>query len=320
MSVLVTGGTGRLGQALIGRLLAEGRSVRILTRRPFRAAELYGDRVGIHEWHPLSEDVPEEALSGVTAIAHLMAEPLWGRTGASKLERIRVSRLTPTAKLVAALGQRRVRLVMASMPPLSSSPSPEAEEQQDHAPDATPLSAIMRTHEDAAGACREQGSSLAIVRLGLVLGPDELLSPLTRLARWRACPALEGSLIPVIDIEDAAALFAGLLDQPVLEGVVNGVAPEPLRGEDLVKLVTQSCGVAPRVVLPRRLTRRIFGELSHFLLNRTPVTPRRLLEAGALFACPDPKISIARMLAEQSRGTPSRPLRVWPFAKVPRVS
>jgi NAD dependent epimerase/dehydratase family enzyme len=318
MSVLVTGATGRLGQALVAHLLAEGRSVHILTRRPFRAATLFGDAVAIHEWHPLSEDVPIDALAGVTAVAHLMGEPFWGRASADKLQRIRQSRLTPTRRLVAGIAGRAVRLVAASVPCLGPHATDvQVEDGQPHSGSGTALGAVAREYEEILGAYGVQGASVAVVRLGLLLGlgSDGPLQRLAGLARRFRLP-LEGSRIPVIDVEDAAALFAGLLDRTALQGALHGVAPEPLRGEDLIACIAQASGKRPRLRLPRPLIRRSLGEFSAFLVNRAHVAPTRLLEAGATFRHPDPRMSLARALGNCSETAPG----LWPLARTLRTS
>ena len=320
MSVLVTGATGRLGQALVARLQAEGRDVRILTRRLYRAIAVFGDSLPIHEWHPLSEEVPPAATAGVSVIAHLMGEPLAGRPTADKIERIRASRLTATARLAAAFAGRQVRVVAASVPYLDGKAQADPiDESQPRGNATSALESMAQAYEAALEAMAAQGPSVAIVRLGLILAPEGTLSVPVRLANWRLGLDLAGSLIPAIDIEDAAALFGGLLDRSDLQGPVHGIAPEPLRGRDLMALLAVAADRAPRVRLPRRLAHRFVGELSPFLLNRSHVVPARLMQAGAVFLHPDPKASAARILA--SPAAPSaRRLSMWPFARAPASS
>ena len=320
MGVLVTGATGRLGQTLVARLQAEGRDVRILTRRPYRAIALFGDSLPIHEWHPFSEEIPAQAIAGVTTVAHLMGEPLAGRPTADKIERIRTSRLTATTRLAAAFAGRRVRVVAASVPSLDRIVRREpVDELEPRGKPKTALESMAQAYETALEAMASQGASVAIVRLGLLLAPDGTLSAPARLADWRLGLDLRRALIPAIDIDDAAALFGGLLDRNDLQGFVHGIAPEPLRGEDLMALLAAASGAMPRMKLPHRLARRAMGELMPFLLNGSHIVPRRLTEAGAVFLHPDPKTSVARILAQRTARS-SRRLTVWPFARARALS
>ena len=319
MGVLVTGATGRLGQALVARLQAEGRDVRILTRRLYRAIALFGDGLPIHEWHPLSEEVPPQAIDGVTAVAHFMGEPLAGRPTTDRIERIRTSRLTGTARLATAFARRRVRIVAASFPCLDRVVRRDpVDESEPRGKAKTTLESMAQAYEAALEAMSSQGASVAMVRLGLLLAPEGTLSAAARLADWRLGLDLRSALIPAIDIEDAAALFGGLLGRNDVQGFVHGMAPEPLRGEDLMALLAAASGAMPRVKLPDRLARRALGELTPFLLNGSHLVPRRLMEAGAVFLHPDPKLasraswpSAARSAAGspsgRSRAPPRRP-------------
>ncbi len=317
MGVLVTGATGRLGQALVARLQAEGRDVRILTRRLYRAIALFGDSLPIHEWHPFSEEIPPQAIAGVTTVAHLMGEPLAGRPTADKIERLRTSRLTAMARLAAAFAGQPVRIVAASFPCLDRIVRREpVDELEPRGKPKTALESMAQAYETALEAMASQGASVAIVRLGLLLAPDGTLSVPARLADWRLGLDLRRALIPAIDIEDAAALFGGLLDRNDLQGFVHGIAPKPLRGEDLMALLAAASGAMPHMKLPHRLARRTLGELMPFLLNGSHIVPRRLTEAGAVFLHPDPKTSVARILAQRTARS-SRRLTVWPFARAP---
>lgn len=72
-AVLVTGGTGYLGQALIPALLARGHRVRALVR-PGSAARLPA-RVEVVTSDPLQADSVNVALAGVETLVHLVGVP-----------------------------------------------------------------------------------------------------------------------------------------------------------------------------------------------------------------------------------------------------
>ena len=277
----------------------------------------FGDSLPIHEWHPFSEEIPPQAIAGVTTVAHLMGEPLAGRPTADKIERLRTSRLTAMARLAAAFAGQPVRIVAASFPCLDRIVRREpVDESEPRGKPKTALESMAQAYETALEAMASQGASVAIVRLGLLLAPDGTLSVPARLADWRLGLDLRRALIPAIDIEDAAALFGGLLDRNDLQGFVHGIAPKPLRGEDLMALLAAASGAMPHMKLPHRLARRTLGELMPFLLNGSHIVPRRLTEAGAVFLHPDPKTSVARILAQRTARS-SRRLTVWPFARAP---
>jgi uncharacterized protein YbjT (DUF2867 family) len=91
-TVLVTGGTGRLGRELLPRLLAAGHAVRVLTRRanaalPEGAAAVVGDLT--------TSAGLQHAVAGTDAIVHAASTP-WRNTHETDVEGTR--RLTEAAK------------------------------------------------------------------------------------------------------------------------------------------------------------------------------------------------------------------------------
>ena len=316
MTVLVTGATGHLGGLVVARLLAEARTVRILTRRPFLAARHFVDLgITVHEWHPSVEPVPAAALEGVTAVIHLMGAPLGGSTTPASLQQVRATRCGATQRLIAGFAAARRgaegwRLIVPSVVPVSMVPVSmevasavpgsgpgEAEGPAEPAASDAPLTAAMLAAETQALAARNAGARVAVVRLGLLLVPAGPLATLARLASAGLRPDLEGRLIPAIDPGDAAAMLAGLVARPDIVGTLNGVAPTPLHGGDLMLVLGKIGPSRVQLPVPAWVLARRIGLLAPLLFNRAQIEPRRLLAMGAGFQHPDPKHSAARALA-----------------------
>jgi NAD dependent epimerase/dehydratase family enzyme len=298
MVVLVTGATGRLGQVVVGRLLAEGRAVRILTRRPFLAQRLFAGKVEIHEWHPQSEPLPAEALQDVGGVIHLMGAPFSGGHPRGRAELAVQSRIEATGKLIAAIRGRRIRLVMTTLPlPAGSKHDPAASppSMQMALGASVPTGADAHPWELEAYAADAAAESIAIVRLGLLASPGEPLHSLVAMARWGVVPGLAAASIPAIDPADAAAMLSGLLDQPDLIGDFEGVAPTSVEGA----VVAAALAKGAPIMIPESLMRvagrigevamaKRLGPLAALFSLREAPRPIRLLEAGASFDTPDP--------------------------------
>jgi hypothetical protein len=297
MRVLVTGATGLLGERVVARLIAEDHHVAILTRRPFRAEQLFGRRVVVGEWHPGCDPLPKGALDGIDAVVHLAGEPLGGAASPERLTRIRTSRIAAAGRLAASRRGGRLHVVAASVvvpPPGALDALTEASPRP--AP-ATHFERDMLASEAACRALAGDGTTVTVVRLGLLLGPGPVLQALAGLAAMGSVPALSGALVPAIDPEDAAALLAGLAARPEISGPIFGVAPEPLPGTDLAQSLTALRRWPVRLPVPDRLARRRIGPLAALLYNRARIVPQRLIEAGAGFLHPDPRQSLVRALA-----------------------
>src|SRR5689334_10174396 len=77
MHILVTGGTGTLGRAVVPVLIGAGHEVRVMTHRPAAAAPVGGGAIAaadLSTGHGLAE-----AVRGVDAVVHLASAPYQGR-------------------------------------------------------------------------------------------------------------------------------------------------------------------------------------------------------------------------------------------------
>ena len=298
MRVLVTGATGNLGRSAVTRLIEEGHQVSVLTRRPFQAADLFGAGVSVHEWHPLSEAVPAEALDSVDAVLHLMGAPLCGSQSRDAAKDVVASRIYSARGLAEALKRRQVRLVATSIAIAPAEAGPPVTEDLLPANATSSLERDIRSYEAELEAATGDGLSVAIVRLGLVAMRGGPLAALMALARRGLCPNLKGALIPAIAREDAVAMLAGLLQHRTLEGLIHGVAPMPVEGEALMAALRPHAPGGRFIAVPISLLRRRLGLAAALLSCHRQVVPQRLQAAGAAFAAPDPMPAFVDALTE----------------------
>jgi uncharacterized protein len=310
MRVLITGATGLIGRALAQSLLDKGLRPRIVTRRPHRVLESFDNRVLAYEWHPRTEPFPPGALDGVERVIHLMGEPLHGPLTREKRAQIVASRRNGTERLIEALADQPVHLIVASSaavygfgegPPLTESSAVKKPKHK--------LAQALLACEEAADRLRDNGSTVTLVRMGPVIGPgafpDQMLELLGRRFGWR--DTHPEAAIPAIDQVDAVSLLLWLTLNRPMPGPVHAVAPEPLRSADLKQLLAQALPLT-RVPLPHMVLRRRIGGLADFLHSRKRILPERAIEAGFQFARPDPIESVRSVLAEHvARAAPRRP-------------
>lgn len=81
--ILVTGGTGRLGQLVIERLVAQKQTVRVLTRRPEEARKLFGTTVQIATGEFADRTSLDAAARGVKRL--LLLSPIGERLAADQI-------------------------------------------------------------------------------------------------------------------------------------------------------------------------------------------------------------------------------------------
>src|SRR5262245_37647854 len=100
MRVVVTGGSGLVGQALEAVLLAEGHRVDRVSRRPPRAGTTD------IQWDPACGRLDPDGLEGADAVVHLAGESIAaGRWTPRLKDRIRRSRVEGTRLVAETLGR-----------------------------------------------------------------------------------------------------------------------------------------------------------------------------------------------------------------------
>jgi hypothetical protein len=305
MTILITGATGLIGRALTQSLIEQGFKPRVVTRRPHRAVEVFDSRVSAFEWHPRTEPLPAEALDGVERIIHLMGEPMYGRITRDKRARVASSRSNGTARLAEALGRTRAHVIVASSVAVYGyGEGAPLTETTAVAPPRNKLSLALIACEEAAEPLRENGAVVTQVRLGPVIGPGafpgELKALFDRRLDWRGVHP--DAAIPAIDLVDAVGLIAWLAGSRPMPGAIHAVAPEPLRSQDLARLLEQT-SPGRRLGLPRFMLRQQIGVLADFVHSRRRVLPRRALDAGFKFQRPDPLESVRAVLAQHTAET-----------------
>src|SRR5262245_36031585 len=103
--IVISGGTGFIGRALVSALRARGDGVTVLTRDPDRGRASVPAGVQFARWDP-NGGSPPPAVDGAGAVVHLAGEQAVGARWSERVKRdILDSRIRGTDEIVAAMGQ-----------------------------------------------------------------------------------------------------------------------------------------------------------------------------------------------------------------------
>jgi len=285
MTVAITGSSGLIGSALAAFLSTGGhRVIRLVRGSP-------GDQ-DERKWDP---DSPDAAiLDGVDALVHLAGASIGGRFSRSHKERIRSSRIAPTARLaeLAAHSGPGLRCFVAAsaIGYYGSDRGDEVLTEASARGDGF-LAEVVADWEGATAPARRGGVRTVIVRTGVVQSSS---GGALRLIRPLFAAALGGRLgdgrqwTSWIGLDDLLDVFLRALVDPDLDGPLNAVAPETVRN------VEYTTTLAPVLKRPAFVAVPAFGPglllgtegARELALASQRVTPQRLLEAGHHFRFP----------------------------------
>lgn len=297
MHVLITGGSGFIGQALCPLLIEAGHQLTVLTRDPARAARSLPPAVGLVE---RLDQVPH-----ADAVVNLAGEPLAeGRWTEARKQAFRKSRLGTTQALVEWIerqpeAQRPGALVSGSAigyygPRDDTRLDEQAEAGKDFA------ATLCRDWEDAAHAAAALGVRVAIVRIGIVLGPDggALARMLTPFKMGAGGPMGDGrQWMSWVHRQDLARLILWLLENPQARGAYNATAPEPVRNRDFAMTLARVLHRPALVSTPALALKLMFGEMSSLLLTGQRVVPTRARGEGFQFQYPQLEAALREVVA-----------------------
>lgn len=246
MTVLVTGGTGKLGRRLVPALLESGYAVRVLVRdkeqpAAARLAELGAELVDGDVTRP---ETLEAAVAGAGGIVHLAA--YFRGPDEERIREVNVegTRNLAQAALEAAPVAPAVPFVFASTNLVySNDAAPAAESDPVHPARAYPASKV-EAEQLLLDLHRERGLDARVLRLAFVYGAGDphLKESKVLFERWGWHPARRLHLVHHADIAQAARLTLRL---PGLAGEIYNVADDaPVTVHEILAVTGESAELA----------------------------------------------------------------------------
>jgi uncharacterized protein (TIGR01777 family) len=286
LRVAVTGASGLIGSALVGRLAAEGHRVAPLVRRPAGKGEI--------RWNPEAGRLDVRDLHGIDAIIHLAGENIGTRWTEGRKARIVASRVRGTRLLSETASQMAHRpkvLISASAVGIYGNRGDEILTEQSALGGAHDfLVATGRQWEAGADSARAAGIRVVHPRFGLVLSRrggalGRMLLPFRLGLGGRLGPGSQW--MSWISIDDVVSALIFLMANEAAVGAVNVTSPEPVRNREFTRILGRVLSRPAVLPVPAHALRLVFGEMADAtLLTSTRVVPQRLLQLGFQFQHP----------------------------------
>lgn len=286
MRVLITGGTGLIGTALVKSLQDDGNEVIILSRAPEQQKDRVAAGVRLERWDGRSTEGWGPLVEEVDAIVNLAGEGIAdGRWTAARKQRIMASRVAAGKALVAAVAEANARPGVLIQSSAVGYYGPCADEilTEEAAAGSDFLADVCVAWEASTAEVEEMGVRRPVIRTGVVLSREGGAFPRMALPfrLFAGGPLGNGNhYFPWIHIDDEVAAIRFLLAHETAAGPYNLTAPDPLRNRDFVRLLGRTMRRPALVPTPSLALKAIFGEMSTVLLDGQRAVPARLQEAG----------------------------------------
>ncbi len=282
MNLLVTGGTGFLGSALVPLLASGGHRLRLLQRSAAPEAEALGAEV--LRASVSDEEATAAALDGVDAVLHLAGHVSFDPDDPVAMYELHVQATRRLLEACAAKGVKRV--VLASS---SGTIAVSREDRVATEADGYPISVVgdwpyylSKIYQEKAALRihRDTGLPLVVLNPSLLLGPgDARLSSTDVVFKFmeRRIPAMPTGGLSFVDARDAAAAFAAALEKgrPGERYLLGGAN---MTFRELFSRLERLTGIpAPKVTLPSALNvagSKLLERLHAWRGTETPLDPR----------------------------------------------
>ena len=295
MHVLVTGGTGFIGSALVQQLLAAGHSVTVLSRKPASAPALFQGRVQAVR---SANDLPSDAR--FDAIVNLAGAPVVGPPWTAGRRQVLLdSRVGVTESLLAWLQRTTHRpavWVQASAIGFYGVRPPHEVLTETSAAGGGFMSELCVRWEAAAAKAQALGVRQVVLRLGVVLGPGGALPPLLLPIRLGLGGRMGSGqqVMSWIHRDDVLTLITTALlgmpnspqNNPPMQGIYNATAPEPVPQATFARTAGQLLHRPVWLPVPAAPLRWALGEMAQLFVDGQTVVPARLQREGFAFAYP----------------------------------
>jgi uncharacterized protein len=300
MQVLVAGGTGLIGGALVGSLLADGHRVTVLSRTPERGG--LPAEVELALWDAETVGPWVDALAACEAVVHLAGENIAGRWTAKKKQRLRDSRVRSAEALAAAIGAvaHRPRVLVQASAVGYYGDGGDREITEADPPGDHFLARVAREWEAASAGVEALGVRRVLLRTGIVLARHGGALPLMALPfRFFVGGAVAGGdhWVPWIHLADEVGAIRFLLGHEGASGPFNLAAPEPVTQRRLARALGAVLGRPSWLPMPAFAVRAALGELGAMSLMSQRAVPARLLELGYAFRFPHLDLALRDLLA-----------------------
>ncbi|MFI5135274.1 MAG: TIGR01777 family oxidoreductase, partial [Chitinophagales bacterium] len=298
--VLITGGSGLIGQRLTSLLQKEGFDVAWLTRSSEKKSG-----IRIYHWDLKRNFIEEEALFDTYHIIHLAGTNVAHYWTSAYKKKILSSRIE-TAQLIfeklSSIKNHVKTFISASGVGFYKDGGDEWLNENSPAGNDF-LSNVCQEWESAANHFRELDKRVVILRTGIVLAKDDgtlpaLISPM----KFGIAPIFGNGkqFYSWIHVHDLCRMYLQAIKNETMNGIYNSVAPQPIRFKELANKIA-SVRRKPKIdfPVPKFLLQLMLDGFGATLLSSLRCSSKKIEETGFQFQYSDLKYALDNLVGNK---------------------
>ena len=281
VTVLITGGTGLVGQLIRKKLTLKGYQVRILTRNPIESNE--------YVWNIANKTIDEKVFENLDYIIHLagagIADKKWTK---KRKQEIIDSRTKSTQLLLTKIQELKINLkgfIAASAIGYYGAITSEKIFTEVDNPANDFLGDVCYQWEQNSLNFQQENIPTTILRIGIVLSNNGgalakmntpvLITPIGNGKQY----------LPWIHIEDLSSLFIKAIEDSNFTGIYNAVAPDTQTSKSFSKaLASKTKKLFIPIGVPKFVLQILFGEMAIILTTGSRISFKKIEKTGFQFS------------------------------------
>lgn len=310
MRILITGGTGLIGQSLTSRLATDGHEVIVLSRSPETKRDLV-PAAQVVGWDAETAEGWGHLADGAGAIVNLAGTNLGGkgfppkRWTPERKESILQSRLKAGCAVVEAVERAAQKPGVVVQASAVGYYGPRGDEilLESSPPGDDWQARVCVAWEESTAPVEEMGVHRAITRSGVVLSDKGGAFPMLLIPFKLFVGGPMGSgeqWMSWIHIEDEVRAIQYLIENQDASGVYNLMAPNPVRNRTMAKAIGGVMRRPSFIPVPGPALRLALGEVSTTVLDGQRAVPENLRAEGFAFRYTEPEQAVKDLLGRQA--------------------
>jgi len=300
MRIIITGGSGLIGRALVDSLAKDGHDVIVLSRNPAAVKNLpKGARA--EKWDGQSAQGWGQLADGAGAIVNLAGATISEKWSEARKKEIRDSRVNAGKAIVEAVKAASKKPGVVVQSSAVGYYGPRGSEEITEAASAGNdfLAKVCQEWEASTAELDSLGIRRPIIRTGVVLDlhGGALPKMVMPVKMFVGGPIGSGQqYFPWIHLKDEVAAIRFVIDNQNANGVYNLSAPQPLTNKEFTQAIGKVLGRPTLMPVPAFAMKTMFGEMSTLLLDGQRQIPARLMKEGFKFQFTDATVALKDVL------------------------